>query len=480
MLHFLFRVMAERLAGGRPLPRILQRQRARLQRLVACARDRSPFYAERYRHINSHDFRLADLPVVTKADMMGDFDRFLTDRVVKRSEVEQFMSDPARLGEWYLGRYAVSRTSGTQGLQAIIVQDRRAMETTFALQLGRGSAFPATPANIVRRLFKPARLAVVTIGRGFYPSAAGLAYAPPAALRFMERLWISHIEPLGEVVDRLNAFGPDILLAYANVLEILAREVLAGRLRLGPVGRPLRQVINMSEPLSHGARRLIERAFGVPVTNNYATGECMHLTVGCARGGGMHLQADWAVLEVVDAEGRPVEPGTAGARVLVTNLANFVQPFIRYEVPDAVTMSPTPCPCGSALPLVRDVEGRADEVVWVRDGDRFRQIHPYVFVDALDDCPAIGWYQIEQTERNRFRLKASPAPGRPLSAEEVKHVLRGGLERFGLSRIIDFDVEITERVAPDPRSGKLRRITSLIGPPPEMARLEQDPANHVA
>src|SRR4028119_2292214 len=110
--------------------------------------------------------------------MMENFDRFLTDRRLKREEIEAFVSDPDRLGRWYLGRYAPSRTSGTQGPPALIVQDRRMMELLFALQMGRGSVFPANPVAALQRIVRRARLAVVTIGRGLYPSAVAPASAP--------------------------------------------------------------------------------------------------------------------------------------------------------------------------------------------------------------------------------------------------------------------------------------------------------------
>jgi phenylacetate-coenzyme A ligase PaaK-like adenylate-forming protein len=465
-LRFVARALWERRVNRMSPGRIKALQERRLRRLVAWAISHSPFYAQLYRDLDPARFELGQLPVVTKTEMMANFDELLTDRGLRRADLEAFVSDPDRLGQWYRGRYAVSRTSGTQGLPALIVQDRGMMELLFGLQIVRARVFPSGPAAALQRLFRPARLAVVTIGRGFYPSAAALAYAPAAYYRFVNRLWLTHIEPLDEVTDRLERFQPDVLLAYANVLEILAREALAGRLRLRR-DAPLRQLINMSEPLSDGARQLIEDAFGLPVSNNYATGECMALSVGCPQGHGMHLQADWAVLEVVDAEYRPVPPGQPGAKVLLTNLANTVQPFIRYEIGDVVTMSPTPCPCGSPFPLILNVEGRTDEVVWVRDGDRFRQVHPYVFIDVLDEYAPLGWYQLVQQGRNHFLLRAVPAPHRHLSREELHRVLERGLRRFGLTGLLDVDVEITERLTPDPKSGKLKRITSQVGPPRE-------------
>jgi phenylacetate-CoA ligase len=452
---------------------ILALQQERLRSLVARAREASPFYTERFKDIDPSRFELGQLPTLTKPEMIENFDHFLTDRRLKRADLEAFVSDPDRLGQWYLGEYAPSRTSGTQGLKALIVQDRSMMELLFALQMTRGSVFPTTPTGILARLFRRARLAAVTIGRGFYPTAAALAYAPAASEVFVRRLWLKDIEPLEGVVKRLNRFRPHVLVAYANVLEILAREALRGRLRLFRE-KPLRQVINMSEPLSGGARKLIAEAFDLPVTDNYALGECMALSTGCPQGHGMHLQADWAVLEVVDRDNRPVEPGRAGDKVLVTSLYNTIQPFIRYEVEDVVTMSPTPCPCGSPLPLILKVEGRKDEVVWIRTGDRYRQVHPYVFVDVLDECPEVGWYQIVQVERNRFRLRAAPAPGRPISREDLRDIMRTGLERFRLADLIRLDVEITDSIAPDAKSGKLKRITSRIGPPDDLAESGSD------
>ena len=59
------------------------------------------------------------------------------------------------------------------------------------------------------------------------------------------------------------------------------------------------------------------------------------------------------VFEVVDADNRPVPPGTAGAKVLVTNLENRTLPLIRYELADRVTLSPDPNPSRAPVPPLR-------------------------------------------------------------------------------------------------------------------------------
>jgi phenylacetate-CoA ligase len=462
--QLLMRGLKEKWVLGKKADAIGLIQQQRLRVLVAHAKANSPFYAQQYRAIDPQHFELTDLPVITKTLMMENFDKFLTRRDLKLTELEAFMSEPSRLGQWYQNQFALSHTSGSSGLQAVIVQDRGMLELLFALQMLRGSPFALSARTILQRLFQKTRLAVVTIGQGFFPSASALAYAPLAARTFINRLWIPKIEPLAELVAQLNEFQPEIILAYANVFDLLAREALAERLVLGRK-RPLHQIINMSEPLSPGARKLIEKAFGIPVTDNYAMGECMALTTGCLQGRGMHLQADWAILEVVDRQNRPVLPGQAGEKVLLTNLYNTIQPFIRYEINDVVTMSGELCKCGSPLPLVVSVEGRTDEVVWINDQGKMRPIHPYVFVDFLDEIPAVGWYQVVQTERNRFLLRVTAAPQRTLVMDALREIVQQGLQRFGLNGLIQIDIEQDATVAPDQRTGKLKRITSQVGPP---------------
>src|SRR5215471_19043976 len=107
---------------GRTLEQIKQLQQTRLHQLVQHAKSHSPFYAERFRDINPDQFEVDQLPVTSKAEMMKNFDRFLTVRDLHLAELEEFMSDPTRLGQWYRGQYALSRTSGSSGMQAVIVQ----------------------------------------------------------------------------------------------------------------------------------------------------------------------------------------------------------------------------------------------------------------------------------------------------------------------------------------------------------------------
>ncbi len=56
--------------------------------------------------------------------------------------------------------------------------------------------------------------------------------------------------------------------------------------------------------------------------------ECAH--------GLFHVNSDWYILEPVDEDYRPVAPDVGSHTVLITNLANRVQPLIRYDLGDRV------------------------------------------------------------------------------------------------------------------------------------------------
>ena len=79
-------------------------------------------------------------------------------------------------------------------------------------------------------------------------------------------------------------------------------------------------------------------------------------------GHGTHLPDDICIFETVDAEGRPVEPGTLSHCVLVTNLYNHTQPLIRFEITDEVSVIDRPCPCGSSMRVLSDPQGRLDDI----------------------------------------------------------------------------------------------------------------------
>jgi phenylacetate-coenzyme A ligase PaaK-like adenylate-forming protein len=465
MLMFSLRTLA--LARGRRLDPDAVRaiQERRLRALLRRAVAGSPFYAEKYRGLDGERVALADIPPTNKAELMADFDRTVTDRAITREGMVRFLEDPANLHAYYLGKYVACHTSGSQGQPMLLVEDRRTVDLFFSMQMSRGNTDPVTLKQAIHRLRHPKRLAVVTLKQGLYPSAALFQHVPPYARRYIDLLWLSQTD--ADAVARLNAFRPQAIAAYAGVLEILALEVEAGRLRVGP---ELSQLVSNSEVLTDSAKARIEAAFGMHVMNNYATGECPFLSNGCPTDDGAHVNADWAILENVDDDYRPVPDGTPGAKVLITNLANAAQPIIRYEVGDVVTMAAGPCRCGSKLPRIERIGGRATDVFWVGRGARRRQMINTVLSHALEYFLDVREWQAVQTDPDRLLIRLEPLPGKRVDVERTRPAADRELALHGFDDV-RLDFEVVPRLEVDPNSGKFRRMISRIdGMEPAQAR----------
>ena len=441
------------LAGrGRPEDTAL-RQRARLRRLIGYARSRSPYYRERYAALAPGTDDLASLPTVAKSDLMANFDGWATDPSITRKTAEAFIADPTRIGQAYLGRYVAFSTSGTTGAPAVFLHDREAMSVYQGLLLVR--RFPTLLSAIALPPFlrNRARTATIIATGGHFVSSVVEALVRSRHPRLAARnRTFSLMDPLPALVRALNEFRPAIVGSYPTVLAVLAGEQAAGRLRIAPS-----LLLSGAERLSPPLGERIAGSFHCPLLDTYAATEFPGIAFDCRRGR-LHLNADWVILEPVDAAGRAVAPGEASRTTLLTNLANRVQPLIRYDLGDSVTVFPTPCPCGSPLPAIRP-EGRRDETLWVEPADGVpRPLFPLALATAVEEAPGVLRYQVLQAGPRRLRLRLEEAPGHDRSrvCDDVLRRLRGYLSAQGLAAV---EVEMSgERPRSDTAGGKMRHF----------------------
>jgi phenylacetate-coenzyme A ligase PaaK-like adenylate-forming protein len=426
---------------------------------VEHSRRASRFYADHYRAVPRGGISLADLhrlPAVTKPELMARFDDWVTDPAVTRAGVAEFVEDLNNLGRDFLGRYVVFTTSGSTGVPALLVQDQRAVAVMTGLTYVRalGALTPRLAARMLTRA--PRQAAVFAQGGHFLSTTMFERRLRTAAFRRRISRFFSVLDPLPVLVEELNAFRPAMLATYASALAALTEEQEAGRLHISPL-----VISSGGELLTPGAQRRAEAAFGCPVTQSYAASEAMPLALPCRRGR-LHLNSDWFLTEPVDAAGHPVAPGTRSESVLVTNLANYVQPVIRYQLGDSVTISNQPCPCGSPLPTVT-VEGRTDEILRVpRSGGGEAVLLPMAIATVVEENAGVRRYQIVQTAADALtiRLENHPGTDRDEVWRRVRKSLTDYLRRHGATAVV-------LHLAPEPpqahpASGKLRHVLRML------------------
>ena len=432
---------------------IARRQRARLAEAVTYARTHSPYYRELYRALPDDIGDLARLPVTGKQALMARFDEWVTDPDVTLAKAGQFVADPALVGERFQGRYLVATTSGTSGLRGIFLQDERSLAVGNAI--GQRARAGLGAGDLVRLMRGAGRTAIVSAPPGHFSTVAGAA----RFRRDHPRLgWLlrefSIDKPLPQLVAELNRYKPSSLAGFSSMLGLLAREQEAGRLHIHPG-----MVIAGGEALTAENRARIASAFHAQVRSAYAATECSFLAYGCAHNW-LHVNTDWVVLEPVDADYRPVPPGRPSHTVLLSNLANRVQPILRYDMGDNVLMRPDACPCGSPLPAVQ-VQGRAAELLeFPAGGDRHVRISPMAFGTLLDRVPGIAQFQVVQSAPATLRVRLTQADG-----ADPDHVWRSVHEE--ISRLLAehkaerVALERAEEPPEQSASGKFRRIIPL-------------------
>jgi len=426
---------------------------ARLEALIRLARARSPFYRDAWQHLPAGLLPLAGLPVVTKRRLMDAFDDWCTDRAVTRDAVDGFLAHRTQIGEFFLGEYLVWTSSGSTGEPGIYVQDRGALATYDALvnvQLA-GPAFAGCDWQAVAA--QGGRAALVTADSDHFASIASwrrLAHGKP----WLAMKSFAVTQPLPDLVRDLNAYQPAFVSSYPTVLSLLAEEQAAGRLRVRPTA-----LWSGGEGLSLAGRNGIERAFGCPLLNEYGASECLTIGHGC-RAGWLHINADWAILEAVDRDYRPTSPGELSHTVLLTNLANAVQPIIRYDLGDRVRMHEGRCACGSPLPAMQ-VEGRSDDVVTVHAADgRPVRLVPLALTTIVEDAALVHRFQIVQSAPDRLELRLM-AIDRARAGAAAITALREYLDHHGLANVKVHLARGEPQPEPEERGGKLRQVVAL-------------------
>lgn len=428
-------------------------QMERLNAIVRHARQQSKVYAERYAGLPETITDTCQLPVVSKAELMPRFEDWVTDPAIRRADLEAFIHDPEKIGQSYLGKYTVCTTSGTTGQPAILLQDGPTMALMGALNILRAMPAWMNGQQLMQIIGKGMKTAALWATGGHFLGITMMKrqiLQKPSRARAMKIFPVT--TPLPEIVAGLNQFQPAMLNGYATAILLLAQEQEAGRLNIHPV-----LVMTSSESLAAEDREHIRRVFGCTVADNYGCSEFVAVAAGCKEGW-LHVNADWVILEPVDEHKNPVPPGQPSHTVLLTNLINRVQPIIRYNLGDRITVRPDACPCGNPFPAIR-VDGRTDEVLRLRaENGQVVPVLPLAIWAVIKETPGVLRFQVIQTGPAGLKIRLAVNEGDDQKGVwlVVQQCLQSFLDRQGLSNlVIGLAPEPPMR---DPKSGKFRHV----------------------
>jgi putative adenylate-forming enzyme len=366
-----------------PRAQLAQHQQQRLDTVVRHAATHSPFYRRWLAEtgaLGAEPVELSRLPVLDKSLLMEHFDELVCDPRLRRDQLLDWVGQLTG-DQLYLDRYRVMLTSGSSGRPGLFVYDPAGWRSIGA-QMLRSSNWAGLRPSLPRQR-------VAWVG-GAAPSHITRQAAATLAIGLHRVLALPVTLPLPRLVEALNQFQPTYLNVYPSMAMWLAAEQQAGRLRLAP-----QMLITVAELRTPEMTQRLQDAFAVRPFDVYGSTEGLFGSE-CQHHQGIHLFEDTTLVENVDPDGRPVPAGEPGARLLVTNLYNLVQPLLRLEVTDLVTLDPDPCPCRRTLVRVSAIHGRSDDILSLpaRDGGRV-SVHPLQFALLTRD-PQVREFQVVQ------------------------------------------------------------------------------------
>ncbi|PID81397.1 adenylyltransferase [bacterium DOLZORAL124_64_63] len=393
----------------------------KLRRMCRHAVATSAFYRRRFAEagIDPAGVRsiadLADLPLLTKADVRENLDDLLSTSY-RREDLT-----PAKTG-------------GSTGVSLNVFCDARGIErrNAAALRSDRWSGWemgqplaavwgnPPTPTTLKNKLRWHLKDRIIYLDTMRIDDAA-----------------------IENFIGQWRRVRPGLLFGHAHSIFILAEALRRRGVALRPTG-----IVATSMMLLEPERKVIEQVFGVPVTNRYGCEEVSLIGCECEQHHGMHLNLDHNIVEFLDDGGKPCAAGQDG-RIVVTELINFGMPMIRYEVGDRGVPSDRACPCGRGLPLMESITGRTADFLVASDGSRVAGIS--IIENSLTRFAGIRQLQIIQEEPLLLIVNVVyDADADPQTEAQLLGALRGML-----GESLQFTVNHVPAI-PQEKSGKYR------------------------
>ena len=386
-----------------PFKDLQRHQRDQLERMVRHAAAMVPFYRDGFANLigdttDDEWWRSwRDLPIITRAKIQQAGDSLACRNLPPgHGDVEEL------------------RTSGSTGSPVSIQSTDVAQLFQLAVNLRRlrwhGFDFRAKAAAI---RVMPTGQAMPPEGQRQESWAPAYSTGPLAILNSVGTTVRQHL-------DWLQTEKPVYLLTYPTLVDAIVRHAE----RENVVLPFLRGIATFGESLEPGLHEACERVLGVPLFDAYSAVEVGTIATQCPDYCHYHIDAECALVEIVDDSGRACGPGNVG-RVVVTPLHNFATPLLRYDVGDYAEVG-EPCSCGRGLPVLSRIMGRRRNLLTLPNGDR---MWPSFGTRSFPEIAPILQHQFIQ--RSPEHIEARLVTGRPLTSAEEEDLRAHLLKRLG-------------------------------------------------
>lgn len=404
--------------------RLKEIQNRKLRAVVKHAYEHTPFYRRKFDQagVKPSDIKSADdlskIPITTKTEIQASA---TNDIVANDTNVNNCFKEV---------------TSGSTGIPLAVFIDGKAQDFRLAMWVS---------AYLENGLRIKDKMAIIKDPRLFASNKRWIE-----RLGILRRKELSIFDDVQHQARFLESYRPDVIKGYSSALTILADFCKDRKHNISP-----NFVFAGAELLLEADRKLIGSVFGCDVLDCYSSTEFGLMAWECRNHMGYHLNTDGTIFEFV-RNGEAVASGERG-EIVCTNLSNYAMPLIRYRLGDEGIPVEQRCSCGRSLPLLKILEGRADDFLTALDG---RIISPTVFSPyPFESLKGMKEFKVVQERKDKLTIQIVAKEDFPID-NQIFEMARREIERvFGEGVQVDF--KILEKIDKD-SSGKLRKIVSRV------------------
>lgn len=150
-------------------------------------------------------------------------------------------------------------------------------------------------------------------------------------------------------------------------------------------------------------REFISQVLECPVYMDYSASECMRMGFECRYQNGYHMDIYNYYFEYLNGS-RYANSNEIGD-IVVTNLNNYVFPFIRYRIGDQAEPSRQLCQCGINLPMAR-ISGRSTDIITTPAGKQLTGHFFTVLFEYMDNY--VKQFRVIQIKKDELLIQVVP------------------------------------------------------------------------
>jgi phenylacetate-CoA ligase len=418
-----------------PYYKIKREQNKRIRKIISYAYTYVPYYRRTLQslRLKPENFKTAEdlrkLPLLSKRDIQKSPSDFISKDVEKDSL-------------WM-------KTSGSTGEPTAILRSQTMLANLLAMGRRVQDALNYKPRFWSRKAHISFQESSSTALSHYYRNMIW----PLKYTYYQNFKMFSIFAPPSENYQLLKKFKPQYLTSRGSYIRDLFNYMAQNNLKLPD----LKVVTYTADHLRPEMRKMIEERF-CPVFSSYSAVETGIIGFECKAQRGHHLNIDACAVDLIGRDGSPVSPGKEG-EVIVSNLVNEGMVLLNYRLGDLAVMveDTEDCECKRHLPLLKNLIGRIDDMITLRDGTI---LNPRMFWLLFKKMNQILQYKLIQEDFDTYHLSCILRNRNMNETDALEKILMKELQRL-LGEDSSIKVHFVSKI-PLPPGGKPRSIESKI------------------